>query len=111
MFKAAEKGSRDVAQRVRVKVIGDAGSCGLLLSSLDLIFLQRARRDGVRASHQANTIAYNLWKAAGPPPCRSTTGHVYFSFVLISYAFIVSRHNVARRNSPRETWDRERPGP
>lgn len=60
--------------------MGDAGLCGLLISSSDLIFLQRARRDGVRAAHQANTIAYNLWKADGPPHCRSTTGHVVLQF-------------------------------
>lgn len=47
--------------------MGDAGLCGLLISSSDLIFLQRARRDGVRAAHQANTIAYNLWKADDLP--------------------------------------------
>lgn len=34
-----------------------------------------------------------------------------FSFVSVSHAIVVSRHDAARRNSPREAWEREGSGP
>lgn len=60
------------------KEMGDASLCKILISSSDLIFLQRARRDGVRAAHQADTIAHNFGRLLDFPSIEAQRGASVF---------------------------------